>query len=158
MCNYFIRDIRCVWKHLNLDASTALANALVSSRLDYYLVTLYYWYHPYYRRLNHIFCWFFINYKSLALKELINCVVVLLCILYWWQLNLSGFWWKVWGLESREIDHFDQIQLSPWTFISKTIKARWMKFRIYVYGYQICNWVKSQFSESFSFWVMNSRR
>ena len=31
MCNYFIRDIRCVRKHLSLDASTAL----VSSRLDY---------------------------------------------------------------------------------------------------------------------------
>ena len=35
MCNDFIRDIRRVRKHLNLDASTALANALVSSRLDY---------------------------------------------------------------------------------------------------------------------------
>ena len=35
MCNYFICHIRCVRKHLNLDASTALANALVSSRLDY---------------------------------------------------------------------------------------------------------------------------
>ena len=35
MCNYFIRDIRRVRKHLSLDASTALANALVSSRLDY---------------------------------------------------------------------------------------------------------------------------
>ena len=35
MCNYFIRDIRRVRKHLTLDASTALANALVSSRLDY---------------------------------------------------------------------------------------------------------------------------
>ena len=35
MCNYFIRDNRCVRKHLNLDASTALANALVSSKLDY---------------------------------------------------------------------------------------------------------------------------
>ena len=35
ICNYFIHDIRCVRKHLNLDASTALANALVSSRLDY---------------------------------------------------------------------------------------------------------------------------
>ena len=35
MCNYFIRDIRRVRKHLSLDASIALANALVSSRLDY---------------------------------------------------------------------------------------------------------------------------
>ena len=36
MCNYFIRDIHCFRKHLNLDTSTALANALVrSSRLDY---------------------------------------------------------------------------------------------------------------------------
>ena len=35
MCNYFIRDIRRVRKLLTLDASTALANALVSSRLDY---------------------------------------------------------------------------------------------------------------------------
>ena len=35
VCNYFIRDIRRVRKHLTLDASTALANALVSSRLDY---------------------------------------------------------------------------------------------------------------------------
>ena len=35
MCKYFIRDIRCVRKHLNSDVSTALANALVSSRLDY---------------------------------------------------------------------------------------------------------------------------
>ena len=35
MCNYFIRDIRRVRKHLTLDTSTALANALVSSRLDY---------------------------------------------------------------------------------------------------------------------------
>ena len=33
--NYFIRDICCVRKHLTLDASTALANTLVSSRLDY---------------------------------------------------------------------------------------------------------------------------
>ena len=41
-----------------------------------------YWYHPYYRRLDHIFSVFFKNYKSLALKELINCVVVLLCIFY----------------------------------------------------------------------------
>ena len=31
MCNCFVRDIRLVRKHLNLDASTALANALVSS-------------------------------------------------------------------------------------------------------------------------------
>ena len=35
MCNYFIRDIHRVQKHLTLDASTAMANALVSSRLDY---------------------------------------------------------------------------------------------------------------------------
>ena len=35
VCNYFIRDIRHVRKHLTLDVSTALANALVSSRLDY---------------------------------------------------------------------------------------------------------------------------
>ena len=35
MCNYFICDIRCVRKHLALDTSTALANALVSSPLDY---------------------------------------------------------------------------------------------------------------------------
>ena len=35
LCNYFIRDIRHVRKHLTLDASTAPANALVSSRLDY---------------------------------------------------------------------------------------------------------------------------
>ena len=35
VCNYFIRDICRVWKHLTLDASTALANAVVSSRLDY---------------------------------------------------------------------------------------------------------------------------
>ena len=35
MCNYFIRDIRRGRKFLTLDASTALANALVSSRLDY---------------------------------------------------------------------------------------------------------------------------
>ena len=35
MCNYFIRDIRCVRKQISLNASTALANALVSSRLDY---------------------------------------------------------------------------------------------------------------------------
>ena len=35
MCNYFISDIRCVRKHLGLDASTALANALLSNRLDY---------------------------------------------------------------------------------------------------------------------------
>ena len=35
VCNYFIRDISRVRKHLTLDASTALANALVSSRLDY---------------------------------------------------------------------------------------------------------------------------
>ena len=31
-----MRDIHHVRKHLTLDASTALANALVSSRLDYY--------------------------------------------------------------------------------------------------------------------------
>ena len=35
MSSYFIRDIRLVRKHLTLDASTALANALVSSTLDY---------------------------------------------------------------------------------------------------------------------------
>ena len=35
MCNYFIRDIRHVQKHLSLDASTVLANAPVGSRLDY---------------------------------------------------------------------------------------------------------------------------
>ena len=35
VCNYYIRDIRRVRKHLNLNAATALANALVSSRLDY---------------------------------------------------------------------------------------------------------------------------
>ena len=35
MCNYFIRDIGRVRKHLTLDVSTALANALVSNRLDY---------------------------------------------------------------------------------------------------------------------------
>ena len=35
MCNYFIRDIRRVRKYLTLDASTALANALVNCRLDY---------------------------------------------------------------------------------------------------------------------------
>ena len=35
VCNFFMCDVRCVGKHLNLDASTALANALVSSRLDY---------------------------------------------------------------------------------------------------------------------------
>ena len=34
-CNYYIRDLRRVRKHLNLKTSTALANALVSSRLDY---------------------------------------------------------------------------------------------------------------------------
>ena len=34
-CNYHIRDLRRVRKHLNLQTSTALANALVSSRLDY---------------------------------------------------------------------------------------------------------------------------
>ena len=34
-CNYFIRDIRRVQKHLNLGVSTGLTNALVSSRLDY---------------------------------------------------------------------------------------------------------------------------
>ena len=42
MCNYFIRDIRRVRKHLSLDASTALANALVSSRLDYCNSTTFY--------------------------------------------------------------------------------------------------------------------
>ena len=36
VCNYFIRDIRRVRNHLTLDASTALANALGSSRLDYW--------------------------------------------------------------------------------------------------------------------------
>ena len=35
MCNHFICDICRVRKHLHLDASTALANALVSSNLDY---------------------------------------------------------------------------------------------------------------------------
>ena len=35
VCNYYIRDIHHVRKHITLDASTALANALVSSRLDY---------------------------------------------------------------------------------------------------------------------------
>jgi hypothetical protein len=35
VCNYFIRDIRRVRKHLNVNTATALANALVSSRLDY---------------------------------------------------------------------------------------------------------------------------
>ena len=35
ICNYFICDIRCIRRHLNLDASTVLANALVSSRVDY---------------------------------------------------------------------------------------------------------------------------
>ena len=35
VCNYFIRDIHRVRKHLTLDASTALENALVSSTLDY---------------------------------------------------------------------------------------------------------------------------
>ena len=35
MCNDFNYDIRCDRKHLNLDASSALANALVSSRLGY---------------------------------------------------------------------------------------------------------------------------
>ena len=35
VCNYFICDIHRVRKHLTLDASTALANTLVSSRLDY---------------------------------------------------------------------------------------------------------------------------
>ena len=35
MCNYVIRNIRRVQKHLSLDASTALANALVSSILEY---------------------------------------------------------------------------------------------------------------------------
>ncbi len=34
-CYYYIRDIRRIRKHLNLNAATALANALVSSRLDY---------------------------------------------------------------------------------------------------------------------------
>ena len=36
LCNYFIRDhLIAVSENLSLDASTALANALVSSRLDY---------------------------------------------------------------------------------------------------------------------------
>jgi hypothetical protein len=35
VCNFFIRDIRRVRKHLNVNSATALANALVSSRLDY---------------------------------------------------------------------------------------------------------------------------
>ena len=35
MCSYFIHNIRHVRKRLSLDASIALANALVSSRLDY---------------------------------------------------------------------------------------------------------------------------
>ena len=38
MCDYFIREIyciRCLRQHLTFDASTALANAPVSSRLDY---------------------------------------------------------------------------------------------------------------------------
>ena len=35
MCNYLICDICRVRKHLALDASTALANAIVISRLDY---------------------------------------------------------------------------------------------------------------------------
>ena len=34
-CHYYIRDLRRVRKHLSLNTSTALANALVSSRLDY---------------------------------------------------------------------------------------------------------------------------
>ena len=34
-CHYHIRDIRRIRKHLTLDSATALANALVSSRLDY---------------------------------------------------------------------------------------------------------------------------
>ncbi len=34
-CNYYIRDIRRIRKHLTEDSATALANALVSSRLDY---------------------------------------------------------------------------------------------------------------------------
>ena len=38
VCNYFICDIRSVRKHLTLDASTAVANALV----DLTVVTLYY--------------------------------------------------------------------------------------------------------------------
>ena len=35
VCNYFIRDIRRIRKHLDIDTAIALANALVSSRLDY---------------------------------------------------------------------------------------------------------------------------
>ena len=42
MCNYFIRDIRRVRKHLTLDDSTALANALVSSALDHCNFLLHY--------------------------------------------------------------------------------------------------------------------
>ena len=34
-CNYHMRDFRRVRKHLNMDTAIALANALVSSRLDY---------------------------------------------------------------------------------------------------------------------------
>ena len=34
-CNYYIRDIRRIRKHLDLNTATALANAMVSSRLDY---------------------------------------------------------------------------------------------------------------------------
>ena len=34
-CNYYIRDIARIRKHLSLHATIALANALVSSRLDY---------------------------------------------------------------------------------------------------------------------------
>ena len=35
VCNYFIKDIRRIRKHLDMDTAIALANALVSSRLDY---------------------------------------------------------------------------------------------------------------------------
>ena len=34
-CNYYIRDIRRIRKHLDINTATALANAMVSSRLDY---------------------------------------------------------------------------------------------------------------------------
>ena len=40
MYNDFICDVRCVCRHLNLDAFTVLVNALVSSRLN--IVTYYY--------------------------------------------------------------------------------------------------------------------
>ena len=34
-CIYHIRDLRCIRRHLDLDSAKLLANALVSSRLDY---------------------------------------------------------------------------------------------------------------------------